>query len=69
MRAWIAVAAVIVAALAGAAPAQEGMAMQTGSEVPDFRINDQAGRGVRLSEFRGKKWVVLAFFPKSMTPG
>jgi cytochrome oxidase Cu insertion factor (SCO1/SenC/PrrC family) len=72
MRVGIVAALLIVA---GAAFAQEkGKTMETklvevGAEAPDFRLNDHEGNGVRLSSFRGKKWVVLAFYPKALTGG
>ena len=50
--------------------------LEIGDEAPDFRLKatgDGAGKGgpqkeVTLSEFRGKKNVVLAFFPAACTP-
>ena len=39
-----------------------------GEEAPDFTAYDEAGREVRLSDFRGSK-VVLYFYPKDSTPG
>lgn len=39
-----------------------------GSPAPEFSLPDQAGRTVRLADFRGK-WVVLYFYPKDDTPG
>ncbi len=36
---------------------------------PDFQLPDSTGKKVRLSEFRGKKIVVLYFYPKDDTPG
>lgn len=75
---WIA-AALAVAALAasGAVFAQDkgkekamaGGIVEVGADAPDFRLNDQDGKAVRLSDLRGKKWAVLAFFPKAMTGG
>lgn len=35
---------------------------------PDFILNDQDGKPVRLSAFAGKK-AALYFYPKDMTPG
>ena len=40
-----------------------------GDEAPDFALPDASGRMVRLREFRGKKPVVLFFYPKDETPG
>ncbi len=38
-----------------------------GDEAPDFMLPDKAGVPVRLSDFRGKKCVVLYFYPKDNT--
>jgi peroxiredoxin Q/BCP len=43
--------------------------VQVGQEAPDFALPDANGRMVRLSEFRGRKPVVLYFYPKDDTPG
>ena len=39
------------------------MAVEVGQQAPDFELKDQHGRPVRLSGFRGKKNVVLVFYP------
>ena len=39
------------------------MAVEIGDMAPDFELNDQHGAPVRLSELRGKKNVVLVFYP------
>jgi len=44
------------------------MAINVGDKAPDFTVNDQDGKPVKLSSLRGKK-VVLYFYPKDMTPG
>lgn len=44
------------------------MALKVGSKAPDFAVNDQDGKVVKLSDLKGKK-VVLYFYPKDMTPG
>jgi len=71
MRNWILAGALAALALGGAAMAQstgkEGV--EVGAEAPDFRLNDHEGKAVRLSDFRGKSWVVLAFYPKALTGG
>ena len=43
--------------------------MDLGELAPDFALTDQQGRKVTLSEYRGKKNVVVFFYPKAMTPG
>jgi len=40
-----------------------------GKPAPDFSLPSTEGREVRLSEFKGKKNVVLYFYPKDNTPG
>jgi peroxiredoxin len=50
--------------------------LAVGEEAPDFELSatgDTAGKGgpekkVKLSDYRGKKNVVLAFFPAAYTP-
>lgn len=44
------------------------MALAVGTKAPDFTVNDQDGKSVKLSDLKGKK-VVLYFYPKDMTPG
>lgn len=38
-------------------------AIQQGDEAPDFELSDSTGQPVRLSDYRGKKAVVLVFYP------
>ncbi len=44
-------------------------ALKIGDTAADFSLPDQNGATVRLSNFRGKKSVVLAFYVKAGTPG
>ena len=44
------------------------MALAPGQEAPDFELRSHRGGTVRLSDFRGKKNVVLAFHPLAFTP-
>ena len=74
MKWAVIVAAVLVAGAAfaqekGKERAMESKLVEVGAEAPDFRLNDHEGNGVRLSSFREKKWVVLAFYPKALTGG
>jgi mycoredoxin-dependent peroxiredoxin len=39
------------------------MAVEVGDQAPDFELKDQHGTAVRLSDLRGKKNVVLVFYP------
>ena len=43
--------------------------LKEGIKAPDFTAIDQDGAKVKLSSFKGKKNVVLYFYPKDMTPG
>lgn len=43
--------------------------LKEGNKAPDFTALDQNGKKIKLSSYRGKKNVVLYFYPKDMTPG
>jgi hypothetical protein len=44
--------------------------LKVGQEAPDFTLPDAStDKPVKLSDFRGKKVVVLAFFPAAFTGG
>jgi len=43
--------------------------LKPGRPAPDFTLPDQSGKEITLSSFRGKKNVVLVFYPGDMTPG
>jgi cytochrome oxidase Cu insertion factor (SCO1/SenC/PrrC family) len=43
-------------------PATDLGRVAIGTEAPDFTLEDQAGKPITLSEFRGKKSVVLVFY-------
>ena len=44
------------------------MTLSVGDEAPDFELPDQDRQPVRLSSFRGRKNVVLVFYPLTFTP-
>jgi peroxiredoxin len=44
------------------------MALRAGEMAPDFEMTNHRRQKVRLSDFRGKKHVVLAFHPMAFTP-
>ena len=44
------------------------MALEPGKKAPDFSLQDEEGRTVRLSDYKGKR-VVVFFYPKASTPG
>ncbi|MCX4752626.1 peroxiredoxin [Kitasatospora purpeofusca] len=43
------------------------MAIEIGTEAPDFELKNQHGELVRLSDFRGDKNVVVVFYPFAFT--
>ncbi|GJQ09437.1 hypothetical protein GpartN1_g1228.t1 [Galdieria partita] len=43
--------------------------VKEGQVAPDFTLKDQDGNSVRLSDYKGKKAVILYFYPKDDTPG
>ena len=43
--------------------------LDVGAKAPGFRLNDQHGKALKLKDVGKNKWVVLAFYPKSRTPG
>lgn len=56
------------AALLAQQPAQHTN-LKVGDLAPDFTLKDNNNHDVKLSDFRGKKNVVLAFFPAAFTGG
>jgi len=43
--------------------------LQPGDTAPDFSLGGSDGKTHRLSDYRGKQAVVLAWFPKAFTGG
>ena len=44
------------------------MALRVGQSAPDFVLDSHLDRKVQLSDFLGKKNIILAFFPLAWTP-
>ena len=69
----IIVGLIFLCALASISFAQSPQAPQTklkvGDIAPDFTLTDTSGNKVKLSDFRGKKNVVLAFYVLAFTGG
>jgi len=42
--------------------------IKTGANAPDFSLVDQFNRKISSSQFRGKKHVLLLFYPLDFTP-
>jgi cytochrome oxidase Cu insertion factor (SCO1/SenC/PrrC family) len=50
-------------------PAAPVTHLKVGDTAPDFTLTDTEGKQVKLSDFRGKKNVVLAFYVLAFTGG
>ena len=42
--------------------------IEINSLAPDFKLRDQFGRFIQLSQFRGKAHTLLLFYPLDFTP-
>lgn len=63
-------AATVLLVLILAAPlASMAATLKVGDKAPDFTLPDQNGKKVKLSDFQGKKNVVLAFYVLAFTGG
>jgi peroxiredoxin Q/BCP len=67
MRAWLTVG--LAAALAVSVSAQAPVELKVGDNAPDFSLQASDGKTYKLSDFKGKKAVVVAWFPKAFTQG
>jgi peroxiredoxin (alkyl hydroperoxide reductase subunit C) len=43
------------------------MPLEVGAEAPDFTLKDQNNQQIKLSDFRGRKAVLLVFYPLTFT--
>jgi cytochrome oxidase Cu insertion factor (SCO1/SenC/PrrC family) len=50
-------------------PAPPKTHLKVGDAAPDFTLTDTAGKPVKLSDFKGKKNVILAFYVLAFTGG
>jgi peroxiredoxin len=51
--------------LVGAVPAR---AVEVGEPAPEFKLPSTFGNDIALSDFRGKKWVLLEFYGADFSP-
>jgi cytochrome oxidase Cu insertion factor (SCO1/SenC/PrrC family) len=63
---WVIIALVVLCLLF---PLTSKAQLKVGDRAPDFALQDQKGQTVKLSDYLGKKTVVLAFYIKASTPG
>jgi peroxiredoxin Q/BCP len=61
--------AALAVAFAISAPAQAPTELKVGDSAPDFTLQASDGKTYKLSDFRGQKAVVVAWFPKAATRG
>src|SRR5688572_24445785 len=59
----------LAVALAVGAMAQAPVELKVGDTAPDFTLQGTDGKTHKLSDYRGKRAVVLAWFPKAFTQG
>ena len=71
MSARIAILGLVLACAFGLLAAGQASAEEpkVGKPAPDFQLEGTDGRGYTLEDFKGKKAVVLAWFPRAFTPG
>jgi peroxiredoxin Q/BCP len=67
MRALITIG--LAAALAVGVKAQSPTELKVGDNAPDFSLQASDGKTYKLSDFKGKRAVVVAWFPKAFTQG
>jgi peroxiredoxin Q/BCP len=59
----------LIALLQSLGFALAGEALQVGQDAPDFELKGSDGNTYKLSDFKGEKAVVIAWFPKAFTGG
>lgn len=64
---WILLAAALAIASIVTGPGL-AMAVEVGQPAPDFTLPGTMGGDVSLSDFRGKKWVLLEFYGADFAP-
>ena len=47
---------------------EEDAMIDVGGTAPDFRLKDQFGREITLEQFKGRRHVMLLFYPLDFTP-
>lgn len=66
MFAGIALGAML--AIFSAMDLQRAQAADAGERAPDFKLPSTMGGDIALSDYRGKKWVLLEFYGNDFSP-
>lgn len=61
--------AILIATVSGEEAVTAPNTLKVGMIAPDFTLKDEEGTKRNLSDYLGKKSVVLAFYPKDFTGG
>ena len=61
--------AILIAVASGEEAVTTSNTLKVGMIAPDFTLKDEEGTERNLSDYLGKKSVVLAFYPKDFTGG
>lgn len=60
---------ILIVAASGEKAVKTPDTLKVGMIAPDFTLKDESGTERRLSDYLGKKNIVLAFYPKDFTGG
>jgi peroxiredoxin Q/BCP len=69
MRALITTLGLMAALVTGVLAQAPAVELKVGDAAPDFTLQGSDGKTYRLSDYRGKQAVVVAWFPKAFTNG
>ena len=69
MHRGIRITGAVLTLVLGSALASQAATLKVGEKAPDFSLPDQTGKQVKLSDYAGKKNVVLAFYVLAFTGG
>jgi cytochrome oxidase Cu insertion factor (SCO1/SenC/PrrC family) len=61
-RSWLVWGSLLAGLLVGLVGASAAMALEVGEKAPDFTLPGTTGEKISLSQFRGKKFVLIEFY-------